>query len=466
MHKKYDYLVIGSGPAGHMSALRAVQLGLKTAVVELSQEMFGGACLNEGCIPAKSLYHSAKIVKLVRQNAGLCGLGGKDISADLASIVAKSREAVQQLSSGLSFLFRKHGIEIITGKAEFSDAETVVVKDGKNGAVEIKADKVLVAAGSSPRSLPGLPFDGKYIINSSHAVRLAKLPRKILIVGGGVIGMEFASFFNLLGSETTIVEAEGSILPNEDGDVVKYMESLFRKKGIDIHTSSKVKEAVVEKGAVKVALESERGAKEERYELVLVSAGRVPSSSGMGLDKAGVKTDDCGFIIVNGAMATNVKSIFAAGDIVGSPMVAHIAAAEGEIAAESAAGKKIKPIDPRCVPNAVYTDIEAASVGFTEEEAKKKGINTVTAKHFFKANGRAVANFETEGFIKIIVNKDTRKFEGVHIVGEGASELIHEFVVAKKNGLTADAISNSIHAHPTFSETAVGVARAVFDRSA
>ena len=464
MKPKYDYLVIGSGPAGHVSAIRAAQLGLKVAVVEKDPRMFGGVCLNEGCIPAKSLYHSAGVLDIIRRDAGLCGLEVKCGPVNMRKFVDKSREAAEQLKKGLSFLFKKNGIDVIEGFARFVDGTTVEIS-GEEGKVSLTADKFLIATGSVPRPLECVPFDGKRVLSSSHAIRLTEVPGNMLIAGGGYIGVEFASFFNTVGARVTIVEMEDSILPTADGDVSKRMRAVFGQKGITVLTSSSISEAVAGKDGVTVKIKSGKGESTEKYDFMIVSVGREPVTRDIGSDKAGVKTDKKGFIPVDGRMMTSVKNIFAAGDVVPGPMLAHAGFAEGEVAAEAAAGHDPAPVDYGCIPSAVFTDVQAASVGMTEEEARSKKLDFSVGKHFYKASGKAVVDDRTEGFVKIIADSKTREFLGVHVMGENASELIHEFAVAKKAGLTVDEVAGTVHAHPTLSETAADACRAVFGKA-
>ncbi|RKY42768.1 MAG: dihydrolipoyl dehydrogenase [Candidatus Makaraimicrobium thalassicum] len=459
---KYDYLVIGSGPAGHVSAIRAAQLGLRVGIVEKDMAMLGGVCLNEGCIPAKSLYHSARVLDTVRRNPDLCGLEVRHGGIDMAGLVEKSRETARQLRNGLSFLFKKNSVDLIIGTARFVDKETVHVSGESGEASRVKAEKFLIATGSAPRPLPGIPFDRERVITSSQGIRLEKTPEKMLIVGGGAIGTEFASFFNTIGTGVSIVEIEDSLLPAEDREVSKRMRSIFKQKNIETLVSSRVKKVSVESGAVAVTIEGPDGETTEKYGLLLVSVGRIPSTSGLGLEKIGVATDDKGFIPVDERMRTNAENVYAAGDVLRTPMLAHLAYAEGEIAAETAAGQTSDPIDYSSVPNAVYSEVQAASVGMTEEKARSEGIDFRVGKQFFKSNGRAAVNSQTEGFIKIIADRDTGGLLGVHIIGYEAAESIHEFVVAKKAGLSVGDIAKTIHAHPTFSETAAEACRAVF----
>ncbi|MEA3489146.1 MAG: dihydrolipoyl dehydrogenase [Candidatus Omnitrophota bacterium] len=464
MKDRYDYLVIGSGPAGHVSAIKAAQLGLKVAVVEKDAEMFGGVCLNEGCIPAKSLYNSARIFDLLRMGPELCGLEAQCGGVDMARLVKKSRDAALQLRKGLSFLFKKNGIDLVKGMARFIDSGTVRVSGEAGEPFSVKAKNYLIATGSTPKALPGIDLDGKNVITSSRAIRLEKVPEKALIVGGGAIGAEFASFFDLIGAEVAIVEIEDALLPGEDREVSKCLESVFKRKGMTVHTSSRVTKASVKGDRVTVKIKGGKGEQAGDYNVVLVSVGRVPATSGIGLEEAGIEADGGGFIRVDPGMRTNVKNIYAAGDVLRTPMLAHVASAEGEAAAEAVSGNKPEPVDYSAVPNAVYTQVQVASVGVTEEAAKREGLDFSAGKQFFKAGGKAVVNSQPEGFIKVIADNRTHRLLGAHIIGHEAAELIHEFIVAKTAGLKVEDIARSVHAHPTFSETAVDACRAVFGR--
>ena len=464
MRDKYDYLVIGSGPAGHVSAIKAAQLGLKVAVIEKDENSFGGVCLNEGCIPAKSLYHSAAVIDEIKRSSDLCGVEVKCGRIDIDKIVAKSREAALQLRKGLSFLFKKNGIDLLTGKARFLDGNTLEVDAPDSARSSVKGDNILIAAGSSARKLSTLAFDGEVVINSSHAIRLKAIPKNILIVGGGAIGVEFASFASALGSDVTIVEAEDRLLPTEDDEISRGLRALFKKRGINVLTSSKVGSVTVKNGKAEIVIPGKGPEGALVFEKVLVSVGRVPSTDGLGFEDIGLKKDGGGYIPVDRSMRTNIKNIFAAGDVVNTPMYAHVAYAEGELAAEAAAGKRTEPLDYENVPNVVFTGVQIASTGLTEKRAISKGLDFSVGKQFFKANGRAVANAETEGFIKVIADNKTHKLLGAHIIGHEAAELIHEFVVAKKAGLTVEDIAKTMHAHPTFSESAAGACGAVFGK--
>ncbi len=454
MGKKYDYIVVGSGPAGHSSAITAAKMGLKTALVEQSAEMLGGVCLNEGCIPAKALYSSARLLLKARKDPAVFG-PVKEPSADtISEMVSKSMRASDELKRGLRSHLEKLGIEFIEARAMFVDGGRLSLDASGNGGSVYESRNILIATGSCPRVLPRVSFDGKRVISSSEAVRLNYIPQKTLIIGAGAVGVEFACFFASMGSKVTLIEKESAVLPAEDKDLSSAMRIILKKKGVSIFTSCSLERISVNDDKVSVRFSSPVGETAEDHDTVIVSIGRVPSTSGMGLEKAGVSVDDNGYIPVDASMRTNIPGIYAAGDVVPGPMLAHVAQVEGEQAAFAAAGKDPEPIDYTSIPNAVYTDIQAASVGFTQERAESMGAGIVTGKSFFKANGKAVASGESEGFVKIVADGSTRSVLGAHIVGAAATEMIHEFALARRKGLTVDDIAMTVHAHPTFSESA------------
>ncbi|MBU1084289.1 MAG: dihydrolipoyl dehydrogenase [Candidatus Omnitrophota bacterium] len=462
MDRTFDYIVIGAGPAGYVSAVKAAQLGMSTAVIEKNELMLGGVCLNEGCIPAKSLFSSAKHLKVLSEEASL--YGAENFKPDMTGFVGKSRKASDMLRKGVAFLFKKNGISLFTGNALFLDSSNIEVTGDDGKRTVLRGGKILIATGSIPQGLNILPFDGKYVLTSSDAIRSESVPRTMLVVGGGAIGSEFASYFNILGTEVSIAEKEEHILPLSDGETAKAFESILRKQGVKILTSSILRKAEIKDGEVEVEIDLSGKKELTRYEKVLVAVGRRPNTSGLGLDEAGVITDEKGFIKIDAGMRTNIGNIFAAGDAVNTPMLAHVASAEGEIAALTAAGKEPAGIDYYSVPNVVYADIETAGIGLTEEEAAVSGKEIAIGRQMFRANGKAVLSLQPDGFIKIIADRHTRKFMGVHILGSGAGELIHEFAVAKRAGLSVDDVERTVHAHPTLSEAAVDACKAVFGK--
>ncbi|HNX91036.1 MAG TPA: dihydrolipoyl dehydrogenase [Candidatus Omnitrophota bacterium] len=456
--KQYDFLVIGSGPAGHTAAIRASQLGLKTALIEKDRTMLGGVCLNEGCIPAKSLYHSAILAARCDKMNKEAGLPAYPI--EMKKMVEKSRLSVEELKKSLDFVFKKNNIDIIYGTAKFTGKDSVLVTTA-NGTHALQGAKILISTGSSSKAIPNIAIDGRIIMNSTSAINLSASPKNILIVGGGAIGVELASFFNLTGSKVTILEAMDYLLPLEDIEISRRLEAIFKQGGIDIKTKCSLKNIKVENSSASVTILSDGNETSEIFEKVLIAVGRTPNTGSLDISKAGIVPDDRGFIPVDGFMRTTVPGVYAAGDVVKSPLLAHVAAKEGMISAETAAGHNTKPIDYTSIPNAVYTPVRVASVGDTEETLKKKGIEYKIGKHIFKANGRAVVENAADGFVKILADRSTGKILGAHIIGHQADEMIHELTLAKTCGLTISDLLKTIHAHPTFSEAISSAAETI-----
>jgi dihydrolipoamide dehydrogenase len=463
--QKYDYLVIGSGPAGFASSITASQLGLKVGIVQDGTNMLGGACLEEGVIPAKSLIHSASVLSAIKKHGNLYGIEMQSDKADMAALIERSKKTIRQLRGGFGGLLKRNNINVINGFAQFENQHSVKITVNGDEAYTITADKFLIATGSVPKPLPGIPFDGHKVISSTDAVSLTETPDKILIVGGGSIGVEFASFFNIIGSEVVIVEFEDSLIPFEDKDVSLNLEQLFSKKGIKIHTSSKVEKMSNASTCLEVLIKGADKEMIEKCNVVLVSTGRIPSSSSLGLENAGVERDERGYIPVDNCMRTNKKHIRAAGDVIPTPMLANVALVEGEIAALSAAGQTVEPIDYSSVPNVVYTEIQVASIGLTEKQVVANGIEYSVGRQPFIGTFKASINSEREGFIKVIANSRTGELLGVHIFAYEAAELIQGFIIAKKAGLPVQEIQKTIPPNPTYSESIIDACKAVFSKT-
>jgi len=462
---KYDYIVIGTGPAGFVSSIKAAQLGLKVAVVQDGVDMLGGACLDEGVIPAKSLIHSASTFNAIRNNAELFGLEVRHDQVNLAKMVEKSRNIIVQLRAGLTRLFKKNGIYIINGYAQFIDRYTLKITGNNNDVSSVQADNILIATGSTPKHLPNIPFDGSKVISSFHALRLLEVPKKLIIVGGGAIGAEFASFFNVIGSEVSVVEFEDSLLPFEDKEISVGLKRLFEKKGIHIHTSSKVTQVSPLDNGLNVTIEGDNGVTIEECEKMLVATGRTPLTSSIGLENAGVEVDNRGFITVDDRMRTNVENIYAAGDVIPTPMLANVAFIEGEIAALSAAGKVSEPINYEAVPNVVYTEVQVASIGLTEEQAVARNLNYSVGKQLFVGTFKSSITGERDGFVKVIADNSTGGLLGAHILATEASEMIQGFIIAKNSRLTVKEVAKTIPPNPTFCESVVDACKSVFGRT-
>ncbi len=460
MKRSYDLVVIGSGPAGHSAALKAAARGFKVALIEKNDEHIGGVCLNEGCIPVKSLLHSAGLYGAVKKTPGMF-MPRVSLTPDIDFFTEAAVNAKERLKKGLKHVLAKNKIDLIYGKAFIEAGSLKKVKVFGPETLILKSENIIVATGSRPKSLPDLVPDGKVILNSSHAIKISDIPGNVLVVGAGAIGVEFASFLNSIGAEVTLAEIADSILPFEDREITGRLASLLRKTGIKVITGIGSFDIKVSGNAARVDMHKDKDTETFTFDKVLLAVGREPVTAEVGLEQANIVIDDKGFVSVNDELMTNIPGIFAAGDVIDSPMLAHTAAMEGEYIAHVLSGSKIPALDYTNVPNAVYSDIEVASVGYTEEQCKKKGMEYIQAKYFFMANGRAVACNESDGFVKVLVSKKDRSILGAHILGSKSAELIHEFVLARRNGLTVDAIANTVHAHPTFSETIMEACRSL-----
>jgi len=463
--KRYDYVVIGSGPAGFTSSITAAQSGLKVAVVQAGTDMLGGVCLEEGVIPAKSLIHSASVLTDVKDHGKLFGLELSPGKTAMSPLVERSQKTIRQLRGGLRGLFKRNGIDVINGFAHFADQHSITVEADNGETCTLEADSFLIATGSKPKPLLDVPFDGQGVISSSEAVSLSETPDRILIVGGGAIGAEFACFFNAVGSEVIVVEYEESLLPFEDKDIRAGLTRLFSGRGINLYTSAKVTKATKTSNGMEVTVRTASEELLEQCDLVLVSTGRSPCSSSLGLDMAGVEIDERGFIPVNDLMQTNVSHILAAGDVVPTPMLANVALIEGENAAMTAAGRPVKAIDYSLVPNVVYTDVQVASLGLTEDQVTGSKVEYSVGVQPLIGTFKASINSQRDGFVKVIADAKTGEILGAHILASEASELIQTFTVAKIAGLPVQEVARTIPPNPTFSESIADACRAAFGRT-
>jgi len=449
----FDLVVIGSGPGGYVSAIRASQLGLKTAIIEKDKP--GGVCLNIGCIPSKALIKQAENFNTLKD---LAEVGVKaDVSGlDYKKVHGKSRAAAEQLSKGVQGLIKKNKIEYIKGTGKISGPNAVEV-EGK----EVTAKNILVATGSSPRQIPGFEFDEETVLSSNGILMMEKLPKSLIILGSGAIGMEFAYVMNAFGVEVTVVEMLPDILPVEDRDTAKVVVKSFKENGVKFHTGTTAKSLKKTKSSVTVTVE--KGGKEDtlKAEKILVAVGRVPNSADLGLEDLGIRIER-GFVKVGDYYQTGVPSIYAIGDIVSSPLLAHVASKEGEIAVEHMAGVgHEKKLDPQLIPGATYCEPQIASFGYNEAKAKEAGVPYKAASFPFVGIGKAVATGHPEGVVKILFHQETKEILGAHVAGAGATDLIHELLLAKKAELLPEDIATLIHAHPTLSEGVMEAARAV-----
>lgn len=461
MNGKYDYIVIGSGPAGYVSAIKASQLGLRTLIVEKDRSHLGGTCLNEGCIPAKSLYRSVELYSRVIKDRDILGLSDTDIRPQIKAFVEKSRAISQALSKGLEHLFKKNNIDLFIGKASLKGPDSVLIRTEDKEHI-FQAGNILIATGSHPISLKGVPFDGKRVLSSNDCVQLTSIPDNLLIAGGGAIGVEFASYFSVMGSKVTILEREDNILPMEDKEASTILTRSLKRKGVRILTSAGVKEVKMTSSGLNVTFEGQQLSGQEEFSHMLVSVGRRSSTVSLNLHEAGLEVGPGSKLEVGPDLRTKIPTILAAGDVIGFPMLAHSAYAEGELAAKVAAGLTPEELDPEHCPNAVYSSPQLASVGATEEDLIERNIKYSAGKAYFRANGKAAVNGQTEGFVKILNDTSSGRILGAHIVHDLASELIQELVLALNSSLTVKDITHSIHAHPTLSEAIAEAARSQY----
>ncbi|RZV53036.1 MAG: dihydrolipoyl dehydrogenase [Deltaproteobacteria bacterium] len=449
MSNDYEAIVIGGGPGGYVAAIRLGQLGVKTLCVE--KEAMGGVCLNWGCIPSKALIAAANLANKVR-NAGHMGITVKDLEVDVAKMQEWKEGIVKKLTGGVSSLVKGNGSTIVMGTANITGPNSVEVtgEDGKRETYTASKG-IIVGTGTQMITIPGFEPDGEVVITAREAVSLQTAPQSMLIIGGGVIGLELGMVYQKLGTKLTVVELMDQLLPGTDLDLVRVVQKHLKKDGADIHLKSKAVRLEKSGGKAKVTIETEGKEQVIEAEKVLVAVGFKPNSAGLGLEGVGVKLDERGHILVDDQMRTNVPSIYAIGDVAGMPYLAHKASKEGEIAAEVIAGHKAAA-DYRGMPAAIFTDPEIATVGMTESQAKAEGKNVKVGKFPFAASGRAMAVSETDGFIKVIIDEADHQLLGVAIVGPEASDLISESALALEMCAFAEDVALTVHPHPTLGE--------------
>jgi len=447
----YQLVVIGSGPGGYIAAIRAAQLGLKVAIVEKDKTL-GGTCLNVGCIPSKALLASTEHLHFARERFAAHGIIAKDLQVDLGAMMKRKSEVVGKLTSGVAYLMKKNKIEVVRGFGKPLDAGTVEVTDENGAKKTLKTQNILLATGSAPIELPFLKFDGKRVISSDQGIALEKVPKSLLVIGAGAIGLELGSVWRRLGAEVTVIEFLPRIAAvGFDAEISKILQRSLEKLGVKFELGTKIESAKVTDKGVELSGSNASGAVTYKADLVLVAVGRKPFAAGLDLEKIGVKMTERGRIATDAHLRTSVPGIWAIGDVIDGPMLAHKAHEEGVAVAELMAGKPGE-VNYRIIPGVVYTAPEAASVGLTEEEAKEKNIAVRVGKFSFTANGRAIANDTTEGFVKIIADAKTDRVLGAHIVASNASELIAETVLLMEFGGSAEDLARTVHAHPTMSE--------------
>jgi dihydrolipoamide dehydrogenase len=458
--KRADVVVIGAGPGGYVAAIRAAQLGKSVICVE--KEYLGGVCLNVGCIPSKAVIHASTVVDRLGHAADM-GITTGPVQVDVAKLIAWKQKVVERLTGGIGVLFKTNKVEHVAGTAKFV-APTRIEVTSSAGVETIEATDVIVATGSRPIELPTFAVDGKHVLGSTECLAIPAIPKKVLVIGGGYIGLELGTFLRKLGTEIVVVEFMKSLLPGQDPDCVDVIHRELKKRKVEIHLESKaLRYEPRPEGGVKVFVQTPKGEKTFDVDWVLSTIGRKPNSDGLGLEAIGVKVEK-GFVVVDEKRRTNVPHVYAIGDVAGQPMLAHKASREGIVAAEVIAGLP-SAADYKVVPAVIFTDPEVGSVGMSEEQAKAAGYEPVVGKFPFSVNGRALSLGETAGMCKIVADKKTDVVLGVHIVGPEASNLIAEATLAIEMGARVEDLAATIHAHPTLAEVVMEAAEAVHGKA-
>jgi len=459
--EKFDIIVLGSGPGGYVTAIRASQLGLKTAIVE--KESLGGVCLNWGCIPTKALLKSAQVFEYIKHSADY-GIKVENFDKNFDDVVNRSRNVAKTMSKGVNFLMKKNKIKVFEGFGKLSENKSISITKEDGSEDKIHGDKIIIATGARSRELPNLKQDGKNIIGYREAMTLEKQPKEIVIVGSGAIGIEFAFFYNSMGTKVTVVEYMNRIVPVEDNEISKELEKSLKKKGISILTSSEVKNATVNDDRnVDVVIESKNGeSKTINSEIVLSAVGIKTNIENIGLEDLGIKTEK-DKILVDDFYMTNLKDYYAIGDVVKGQALAHVASAEGILCVEKIAGHDVNPLDYNNIPGCTYCSPEIASVGYTEEQAIENGYEIKVGKFPFSASGKAQASGKSDGFVKVIFDAKYGEWLGCHMIGEGVTDMIAEAVVGRKLETTGHEILKAVHPHPTMSEAVMEAVAAAYD---
>jgi dihydrolipoamide dehydrogenase len=455
----YDLIVIGSGPGGYVAAIRASQLGLKTAIVE--RESLGGICLNWGCIPTKALLKSAQVFEYL-QHAADYGIKVGGASADFTAMVKRSRDVAGGMSKGVQFLMKKNKIDVIMGTGKIKPGKKVEVIDASGNTLAYSAKHIILATGGRSRELPNIKQDGKKIIGYREAMSLSAQPKSMVVVGAGAIGVEFAYFYNSIGTKVTIVEYAPHLVPVEDEDVSKELEKIYKKKGIQIITNASVEKVDASSTTCKVTVKTASGLEQIECDVVLSAVGVTSNIENLGLEQCGIKTEK-GKVIVDSYYKTNVEGLYAIGDIVKGQALAHVASAEGIICVENITGHKPQPLDYNNIPGCTYCSPEIASVGYTEKAAKEAGFNIKVGKFPFSASGKASAAGAKEGFVKVIFDAKYGELLGAHMIGANVTEMIAEIVAAKKLETTGHELIKTVHPHPTMSEAIMEAAAAAYN---
>jgi dihydrolipoamide dehydrogenase len=444
----YDVAIIGSGPGGYVAAIRAAQLNLSTVLIE--KEELGGVCLNWGCIPTKALLRSAEVYGMLKQ-ASSFGIQAENVTHDFQKIIQRSRKVAEINSKGVEYLMKKNKIVVAKGSAQLKDNQNIEITDESGKTNAVRANHIIIATGGRSRNLPNTPFDGKQIITSKEAMSLPKQPQRMIIIGAGAIGVEFAYFYNKIGTKVILIEMLDSILPIEDREISSLLEKIYIKDKIEIYTSTRVDSILKKKEQIEVTVDSKGESKKITADLALVAIGIQGNIENLNLDALGIEHDRS-FIKVNKWYETNVKGIYAIGDIIGPPLLAHVASHEGLICIEKMAGVETHPLNYDAIPGCTYCQPQVASIGFTEDKAKEMGYDIRIGKFPYAASGKARAIGEREGLVKLIFDNKYGELLGAHIIGAEATELIAELGIAQALETTPYELSKTIHAHPTLSE--------------
>ncbi|MBP8997694.1 MAG: dihydrolipoyl dehydrogenase [Anaerolineaceae bacterium] len=460
---KFDVVVIGAGPGGYVAAIRSAQLGMKTALVD--RQWLGGVCLNVGCIPSKALLKNAEVAHTLRERGTEFGFSLENLQLDYGAAVRRSRQVSNRLTRGIASLMKKNDVTVVMGEARLTAKDQITVTGTDGTQMTLEADHIILATGSQPVSLPGIPVDGEKVLTYKEAILQEKLPASVIIIGAGAIGLEFSTIWNSYGSRVTLVEMLPRIAPLEDEEVSAELTRTFTRRGIKCLAETRVLGVEKTASGVQVTVSGKDGEMKLEAEQALVAIGFRPNSANLGLEEIGVELSERGHIRVNDRMETSIPGIWAVGDVTGKLLLAHVASAQGILCAEAIAGMETKPLDYTMIPRATYSQPQVASFGLSERQAVESGKSVKVGRFPFLANGKALGLSDYAGFAKIITDAESEEILGAHLVGPEVSELLPELTLAQQNGLHASAIAHNIHAHPTLSEVLLEAAEAIEGRA-